>query len=123
MLPGGYVIDTARRLVLSYATGELSAEDVANHQQALANDPDFDPSFSQLSDFTQVTKFAIDAAQVISRAAENPFGPGARRAFVAPTAVGYGFSRMFQMLTDLDGPELAVFKTLAEAKAWLGLTE
>lgn len=46
---------TKHRLVLSVAEGYLTAADVQNHVQSLIADPDFEPRFDHLSDFTAVT--------------------------------------------------------------------
>jgi hypothetical protein len=47
-----YEIDRSRRLVLTTASGELSPKDIQGHMDRLTGDPDFDPDFYQLADFT-----------------------------------------------------------------------
>ena len=47
-----YNIDKERRLVLSSGNGVLTKEDLLGHMDRLSKDPDFDPDFSQVLDFT-----------------------------------------------------------------------
>jgi hypothetical protein len=54
-MPAFYKIDKERRLVLSFGSGVLTREDVLGHIDKLSADPDFDPGFSQLQDYTQFT--------------------------------------------------------------------
>jgi hypothetical protein len=55
-------------------------------------------------------------------AAWNPFGSGAKRAFVADRQILYGYARMFEILTeDRTQDECRVFTEIDEARKWLGL--
>jgi hypothetical protein len=60
-LPVSYKIDKNRRLVLTTWSGVLTEDEILAHQQQLVIDPDFDRSFSQVSDFTHLTAVDIDA--------------------------------------------------------------
>ena len=40
---------------MSTADGVLTRQDILGHMDRLSNDPDFDPDFCQLIDFTQIT--------------------------------------------------------------------
>jgi hypothetical protein len=81
-----------------------------------------DPIPDRLTDLTGVVDRDWDPGKVLqaakTRRAEefpNPF----RSAVVAPTPVAFGFARMFQTLNDHPKIEVRVFKTMADAEAWL----
>ena len=50
-----YTIDPARRLVVSVASGLVSAEDFLEQGKRLAEDPLFEPSFDQILDLRAAT--------------------------------------------------------------------
>ena len=121
-MPADYTIDKSLRMVFSKAYGIIADQDVYAHQEKLRDDPDFDPSFSQLVDCTGVTKaddLSTDAIYELAR--RHLFGAESKRAFVAPQKLVYGLIRMFQILTEDYLDELVVFKDLAEARKYLKL--
>jgi hypothetical protein len=121
-MPAEYKIDTSRRMVFSKAYGILTDQDVNSHQEKLRDDPDFDSSFSQLVDCTNVTKaddISTDAIYELAR--RHLFGAESKRAFVAPKKLLYGLLRMFQILTNDYPDELVVFKDMTEARKYLKL--
>lgn len=119
-MPAFYKIDKERRLVLSAVSGVFSQADVLAHQQKLLNDPDFDPSFSQIVDFNQVTDFKLSAEEIRLLAQRSIFSPTARRALIMPSNLGYGLARMFEILREDQGDVgTRVFRTLEEALDWV----
>jgi hypothetical protein len=118
-VPVTYHIDVARRLVLSHATGCLTDADLQQHQQQLRQEPAFDPTFSQLSDWTGVTAIALTADGLRQRVAQSIFQPGTPRAIVVSSLALYGFARMIQILQSFQGGNMRVFRELAAAQAWL----
>jgi hypothetical protein len=115
-----YKIDIERRLVLSFGTGVLTKEDILGHMDRLSKDPDFDPEFSQVSDFTQLTGLDIEPEDVRQIAHRNLFSPRSRRAFVVKDDLQYGFARMFQIHRELNGEEgIRVFRIFDEALDWI----
>lgn len=115
-----YKIDKERRLVLSSGTGVLTKEDIIGHMDRLSNDPDFDPDFSQLIDFTQITALEIDAEDVRQFAKRNIFSPRSRRALVVKDDLQFGLARMFQIHRELNGEEgIRVFRSFNEALDWI----
>jgi hypothetical protein len=70
-----------------------------DHQRRLGADPDFDASYSGLYDLSQVEQLAVTSAGTRSVAFQLPWGPGARRAVVAPDDLAYGMTRMLQGLS------------------------
>jgi len=115
-----YNIDKERRLVLSSGTGVLTREDLLGHMDRLSKDPDFDPDFSQVLDFTQITALEIGPEDVRQLAQRSIFSPRSRRAFVVKDDFQYGLARMFEIHRELKGEMgIRVFRTFEEAMDWI----
>ena len=86
----------------------------------MLSDPDFDPSYSQLVDFTQITEFDLSAEDIRQMARRKVFSPDSRRAILVPNEHGYGLGRMFESLRDAAGERgIRVFRKLEEALDWV----
>ena len=119
-----YKIEKERRLVMTSGSGVLTREDILGHQERLLNDPDFDPTFSQLIDFTQLTNTDITPADVQTAALRNIFSPSSRRALLVKNDFQYGLARMFEIHRDLAGETgIRVFRVLDEALDWVLTTD
>ena len=120
-MPAFYRIDKQKRLIVSTASGVLTLDDVLKQQQQLLKDSDFDPSFSQLVDFDDVTEVAVATDDVRRMAEKSIFEPGTRRALVAQKSdVAFGLSRMFEILRNLKGDEgVRAFRDRKQALTWL----
>jgi len=119
-MPSSYVIDKERKLVITTAWGDCNADDVLEFRKQVLKDRDFDPSFSQLADFTGVTKVDVSPDEVRMLATKSPFSTQSRRALVADNQVIFGLSKMFGILRNLRGEKLIrVFRTRNEALDWL----
>ena len=119
-VPASYKIDKDKRLVQMKAWGVLTFADAVAHRDKLLADPDFDPSFSQISDFTEVTQVAISADELRRLAGLEVFAPQARRAFIAPDDEKFGLGRMFVAHREQRGESgIAVFRSMEEALLWL----
>lgn len=106
----------------STAWGVVTREDVFEHQQKILADSEFVPIYSQLLDFTRVTKLEFTAADVQAFAARRIFAPAARRAILVPDVELFGLARMFEILRDAKGDEgIRVFTKMEEAREWLGV--
>ncbi len=106
--------------MISSAAGVLSRADAAAYMEKLLKDPDFDPSYSQIADFTQVTKIDVTAQDVHELAQKSIFSTQSRRAFIAPGEAAYGLARMFGILRETQGEMgISVFRTLEEALDWV----
>jgi hypothetical protein len=100
-MPAEYTIDKSRRMGFSKAYGIITDQEVYAHQDKLRDDPDFDPSFSQLVDSTNVTKaedLSLEAIYKLAR--RNPFGAGSQRAFVASNRLMCVMFHVFQVITE-----------------------
>jgi len=116
-----YRIDRAQKLVLLTGSGELSAAEVLSVQQLLRDDPGFDPGFALLADYREVTQSDLDAVNMRQIAANVPFDPAVRRAFVVRGEHNYGIARMFESFSDLAerGGRVRAFLDLEAAVRWL----
>ncbi len=119
-MPIEYEIDRRRRLVHTRAWAELTDEEALTHQRRLKSDSEFDPGFRQLLDFTAVEHFGVTPEGIHKLASGDPWGAGARRAFVAPGDLAFGMLRMHEFLMGDESQELAVFRSAREAWDWLG---
>ena len=119
-MPAFYKIDKERRLVISTGAGILTMAETLAHQSKLAIDPDFDPGFSQLMDFTQVTQIELSANDIRRLAQRSVFSPQSRRAFIMPNDVTYGLGRMYEILREAAGEHgIGVFRNLEGALDWI----
>jgi hypothetical protein len=90
------------------------------HQKRLAKDKDFDPKFSQLLDFLQVTEIKFTPEDVRALAIANVFSPTSRRAVLVKDSLAFGLARVFQTHRELKGESgIRVFQELDEAVEWL----
>ncbi len=105
---------------MSSGTGTFNKEYALSHQDRLLADPDFDPSFSQLLDFTHVAKIDLTAADVELLAVRNIFSPESRRAILVPNDLAFGFGRMYEILREAAGERgIRIFRSLEEALEWV----
>ncbi len=119
-MPFFYKIDKERRLVMSTAAGELTKDEVLSLQDQLRKDPDFDPSFSQLSDLTHVTVMNITGAEMQELAASTAFSSRSRRAVLASNDLAFGLARMFEQIREAKGDlGIRVFRKLEDALDWI----
>lgn len=106
--------------MMATAPSVLEFEDVLDHMQEVAADPDFDPTYSHFVDFSAVKKMKISGAQVRELAKRDIFDSRAKRAAFAPQLVVYGLARMYAMYREaFGGQKLRVFRNRDAALAWL----
>jgi hypothetical protein len=119
-MPVSYVIDKENRLVISTATGVVTSDEIYTFRGQILQDPDFDPSFSQLGDFSSLETLDLDADEIKVLAERSVFSLTSRRAFVGTSLVVYGLVRMFEIVRGLRGDQqIRVFRTRDEALDWL----
>jgi hypothetical protein len=118
-VPATYKIDKARRLVISTASGFLTAADILAHQRKLQVDPSFDPDCSQIVDCCSVTGIDLSPDDVRAVTAATIFSPHSRRAVMVSTDEQFGFASMFKMMREAQGEYgIRVFRDRAEAMHW-----
>jgi hypothetical protein len=118
-VPAFYFIDKEHRVVMSSGSGVLTREDMVGHQNRLLKDPDFDPSFSQILDFTNFTRVDVKPEDVLFLAERKIFSPDSHRAVIAGNDLVYGLARMFEIIREGRGDTgVRVFRDREEALAW-----
>ncbi|HKW62382.1 MAG TPA: hypothetical protein VJN89_07555 [Candidatus Acidoferrum sp.] len=119
-MPAFYKIDKGRRFVLSTLSGELTYAEALAHQRDLSADPDFDPTFSHVADFTHASLTRISSEEMLKFAQRSIFSPEARRALIMPNPGDYGLGRMYETLRHLEGQTgVRAFRTLEDAMDWI----
>jgi hypothetical protein len=119
-MPATYKIERERKLVTTTVSGVLGLATVLAHQDQILKDPEFDPSYSQLLDFTQVSKVELSGEDVRILALRSVFSPSSRRAILTSDKLLFGFARMFEMLRENAGEQgIRVFDNRDEARAWI----
>ena len=113
-----------QRLVLIVGSDVVWADDIVANRHALLSDPDFDPSFDALVDFTRVpdASLNLDAIRTLSRQAL--FSPVSRIAVVLAVSGGmalFAIARMYETYREVSamGDRLRVFRTLEQGREWL----
>lgn len=121
-MPLEYTLDPSHRLLVTRASGVLTAAEIAAHWHRLIEEERLEPPFRHLVDLREVT----DASAVpgdLPRQLTPPGGAvGVRRAFVALAGALFGLARQHATYAELSGAETDVFTTVRAAEAWLGLT-
>jgi hypothetical protein len=119
-MPLFFHVDKARKLVMTTASGVVTRSDVDTHFQKLLKDPDFDPRFSELGDYTHLTKIDFTADDLRDFARLNVFAPSSRRAIVVGDDSTAVFAEMFALLRQVEGErDVRVFRTLEEGVDWI----
>ena len=119
-IPTLYSIDTERKLVLTLGFGFITKEEVLTLQDQMSNDPRFDPTFSQVADFEQLTGTNIGLADVRVFAQRDAFSSQSRRAIVVKGDVAFGFAKVFELCRQLSGAcGIRVFRARDEAFDWI----
>jgi hypothetical protein len=109
-------IDPQRRVVYSAFYGRVTDEEFLGHRTAIATDPDFNPNFSDILDFTAVTEVGVSERAVTAQA-ENPsiFSSSAMHIIVAPADVMFQLGKMFKQFSHPSRPNVFIVRTRAEA--------
>jgi hypothetical protein len=119
-MPMFYHIDKARKLVMTSASGVVSRDDVNDHFQKLQNDPDFQPQFSELGDFTHLTRIDLTAEDIRDFARTDIFSSRSRRAVVVGDDTAAVLAEMFTLLRQVAGERgIRVFRKLEDGIDWI----
>jgi hypothetical protein len=119
-----FEFDPGNKVLLVRVEGRLTDELLAETQRAIRTNSVATDARAGIFDFSSVTEVALSTAYLQKLAREEPAMIDATRRpriIVAPTAVIFGLSRMFQMLGESTRPLLEVVRTLDEALAALGI--
>jgi len=121
-MPVRYQIDKANGLIRTRCVGDVTVQEVVDHFQTLAQDPDCPDYLDVLLDLSKQTSLPQsdelrEVTEAIRRVRDRVrFG---YCAIVASTDALFGMLRMFQVFTeDLFG-EAHVYRSMADAEGWL----
>ena len=95
--------------------GRITDADLLGQRKRIASDPDFNPQFSDIVDFSEVTDPAITESAIVALAA-NPtlFSSAALHIVVAPTALIYQLGSKFKDLAKTSRPNFHVVRSRAD---------
>lgn len=104
-------------------TGRLVVEEMARHAAAFVEHPDFVPGMPALFDlrkldFSSVRPAESQAVAQVNRRLAARRGT-ARVALVVDTDLGYGVSRMHEVLGKAPNLQVRVFRDMLEARHWV----
>jgi hypothetical protein len=117
-------IDVNQRLVVHIFSGELSDADILELPSIVRSHPDFDPSFSEILDFSGITAGTVSTNGLVSLARrESSFSPTSIHVVIAPQDHIFGLARMAEVLAGRTRPQVVVVRTMDEARRILGLDQ
>jgi hypothetical protein len=118
-----FELDTVERTVRSRAWGVVTDKDLFNHAdriRTLFEQGILSSTWAEVCDFTAAERFDHISSDEIRRlTGRNPWPKASLRAIVAPSDVGFGLSRMYEMLCGTAGENVCVVRSKADAVAWL----
>lgn len=109
-------IDPHRKVVHSAFYGEITDAELLAHGKAIGSDPDFNPDFSEIVDFSSVTNAAISESTLAALAA-NPslFKSSVAHIVVAPGEALFQLVSKYKDFAQSSRPNLFVVRTRSEA--------
>jgi hypothetical protein len=116
------------RLVVTRAVGTLTDDEVFAYQHDVWSRPEV-AGYDELIDMSAVEHVAVPSPERIVRLASVSAGmdvrmPRTRLAIIAPRDFEFGLGRMYGAHREMDSrstKRVGVFRSRAEAQAWLGL--
>ncbi len=125
-MPITYWIDDRQCLVVTTITGTIHEAELRAHAAAAAADANVRACTRAIVDISEWVEVSVDSkvvAELAMASSEVTRAPGRRVAIIAPADMAYGLARVFQgFRTGGNGSEMQVFRSRAEAEAWLGVT-
>jgi hypothetical protein len=113
-------IDQTARVVILTVIGDLDDRELLGLANQLEDAPDLDTDFSLLIDLRQAQGQKVTSAGVY-RLVERSLvmSPTSRRAVVVPSDLGFGMTRMYEMLRTDRGGAPRAFRDYDEARRWV----
>jgi hypothetical protein len=123
-MAGRFEFDPVNKLLLLRCEGRLTDESLAESYQAIRKYSTATDARVGIFDLSSVTEFAVSSEFIRQLADREPAMTDATRRpriIVAPDSVGFGLSRMFQLMGESTRPLLNVVRTMGEALATLNI--
>jgi hypothetical protein len=115
-------VDINERLIISTFSGEINDADLLGSTSLIRSHPDFDPSFSDIVDFSGVTAGHISTSTVQNLSGSaSIFNPTSMHVVIAPHDLVFGLARMAQVFAEKTKPNIVVVRTIEEAREFLRL--
>src|SRR5262249_39817770 len=116
LMPVVLKIDTHRKIVYSTFYGKIDDAQVAGHRFAIAADPDFNPDFNEIVDFTAVTEADLSESTLAAMATvPSLFIDSVLHIVVAPADLLFHLAGKYQGFARASRRNLFVVRTRAEA--------
>jgi hypothetical protein len=122
-MPITYEIDPGRRLIVTRCIGDTALPEVLQHFDQLINDPDCPPVLNVLLDLTEMTTVPDSGQLHVAAAAAAEASRHVQFdhcAIVAASESTRGIAMIFQMFAQQSFRGAETFRTVPEARAWLG---
>ena len=117
-MPVSSFVDSPARLVITLCIGRVTLKEITATFSEIRNHPGFHPDFRQLSDVSLASSIPLRFPDLYHlQQACDPFSNQGKRAVVAPDAVPFGLSRMYQLI--VNSPNFEVFRALPDALNFL----
>jgi len=119
-----FEFDPVNKILLAHFDGRVTDESLAEFYRTGQAHWAATDACAAISDYSLATEWTVSHEFIRALAKEEPavVDPAKRpRLVVAPTAVGFGISRMFQIVGESKRPLFKVVRTLDEAFAELGI--
>ena len=117
-----FIIDANRRVVIATFGEQLTAADIQGYVRSLDSHPNFDPSFSEIADISNVKELLLDASEFLKLADRtDPFSFESKRAFVAQTYLQIHAARIHKILRSQRN--FGIFNSLEDAEKWISMLE
>jgi hypothetical protein len=116
-----YTISRADRLIASFATGLISADDLHGLIKSILADPGFVPGLRGLFDarYAEPDITVMQIAEVAGKVRELQKRGLGRLAVVAESQTTYRVAKTFSIIARAIGIDVDVFKELGPAQSWL----
>lgn len=122
-MPITYEIDREKGLMVTRASGTISASDFFEYVDTILADP-ANEQCDELLILEEIDVEQISAGDIrgaARRSANLSRDDDFRVAVVAPGDADFGLSRMFQAFRELGDERMAVFRSIQDACDWLGV--
>lgn len=118
-----YILHVESRYVEEVFEGRVTIESLLTLMDAIYSDPAWDPAFDGVADFTDA---AIDVTfeemwGIVELMRKSGSASRGRWAFVVPSELNLGMTRMYEALSQDLQSQVQAFKRRADALVWLGV--
>ena len=117
-MPVDFIIDIARKLVVSTWSGEIKESDFFEVASRIKAHPDFDPCFSELLDFSGATGVSVSTFELQAIASqESIYNRSSMHVVIVPQPHLFGLARMYQVYAEQTKPNVVAVRSMEEACA------